>query len=513
MSAIAKDANALTDEQRHVVELMCSGQDTKVIAGAGVGKTRVVVAGAQELSRQGARGLAVVFNRKNADELKERLAGTRFRGMTFHGLAYRSTGKLFQPRLERRDRMFQEQVAAALGITRTLKVPLRMGSVGRVDIVRPRDQVELVLDAVQRFTQSEDEQLDHTHFERRPGLADDDWDLVLSRLMLPARNLWLDLCNPDGLFPFQHDHYLRLYLDHLRSGRARDRYDVVLVDEMQDVSACKFAIAELIGEQLIGVGDTNQSLYGFNGAVDYLASERTADWLEGRLTGSFRFGPAIADVANSVLAYLPTDMTVRGLSPIHGLVGPLQVPNAILCRSNKGVMIATLSALLRGRKTHVIGGVDELIAFAQGSMELQANGQTYQPDLRYFSSWAQAIAASQEEAMFRDLELVLQLVDELTPQRVLLELTKVTSTPEFADVTVSTAHRFKGLEALDVQLGADYESVPSSPEEIRVIYVAVTRAQRSLDVSAAPCFVGNRFVPGGVNTSTHHDLDDPMAWD
>ena len=53
---------------------------------------------------------------------------------------------------------------------------------------------------------------------------------------------------------------------------------------------------------LVMVGDPHQQIYRFRGAVDALNSPSlaTADRLW--LTGSFRVGPCVADVANAVLA-------------------------------------------------------------------------------------------------------------------------------------------------------------------------------------------------------------------
>lgn len=491
-----KDGHRLTDEQENAARLIATGRDTKVLSGAGTGKTALLVETAKRLGAQRVRGLALVFNRRNADELKERLVGTTFKGMTFNGLAFRSVGRHFLHRIEARDRMFQSEIADALGITRTLRVPLSVGSIGRVQVLNPRDQVGDVLDAVRRFSRSDAEQLGPEHFHRPLGIADDDWHLLLARLMPAALRMWADVTNVNGVFPYEQDYYVRQYLDRLRDGAIRDRYEVVLADECQDLSACRFAIAELVGQQRVAIGDTNQSIYGWNGAEDFMSSPRTDGWAEASLTGSFRFGDGIAEVANSVLAYLPTEMRMRGLNPVASEIGDVKNPDALLCRSNKGVMLETLAALLRGGRPYVVGGVDELVAFAQGALELQDFGGTAQVDLRYFSSWAQAIVASKEEAMFRDLELVLEIVDELTPRRVLAELARVESSERNATVVVSTAHRFKGMEADSVRLGPDFEDDPSSDEEHRIIYVAVTRARRALDVSPALCFVDGRYAPG-----------------
>jgi superfamily I DNA/RNA helicase len=56
---------------------------------------------------------------------------------------------------------------------------------------------------------------------------------------------------------------------------------------------------------------------------------------------------------------------------------------------------------------------------------------------------------------------------------------------EDADVTVSTAHKAKGREWDAVQLAGDFpEPEKQGDEELRLLYVACTRAKRELDIEA-----------------------------
>lgn len=63
------------------------------------------------------------------------------------------------------------------------------------------------------------------------------------------------------------------------------------------------------------VGDPHQQLYRFRGAEDALNS----DWMVGAeehyLTQSWRFGPAIAHVANIILSYKGETRKLQGLGP------------------------------------------------------------------------------------------------------------------------------------------------------------------------------------------------------
>ena len=89
-------------------------------------------------------------------------------------------------------------------------------------------------------------------------------------------------------------------------------YDVILIDEMQDLSesqfswACAHAVTK--GNRVVCVGDPCQRLYSFRYAMDDVprAMEEVCEmagcaYTEFPLTNSFRFGPNIAEEANWLL--------------------------------------------------------------------------------------------------------------------------------------------------------------------------------------------------------------------
>jgi superfamily I DNA/RNA helicase len=71
--------------------------------------------------------------------------------------------------------------------------------------------------------------------------------------------------------------------------------------------------------------------------------------------------------------------------------------------------------------------------------------------------------------------------------------------PRDADLVVSTVHKVKGLEWPRVQIDArlvpeqsDGQTADGSKDELRVAYVAVTRAQEVLDATAVEGYHGRR---------------------
>ncbi|MEN1792887.1 UvrD-helicase domain-containing protein, partial [Pseudomonas aeruginosa] len=117
-----------------------------------------------------------------------------------------------------------------------------------------------------------------------------------------ARVVWrrmVDLQDTGMLMP--HDGYLKLY--QLSKPDLSQRFDCMFLDEGQDINPVIADIAHWQRIKMAIVGDPHQQLYRFRGAEDALNS----DWMVGAeehyLTQSWRFGPAIAHVANIILSY------------------------------------------------------------------------------------------------------------------------------------------------------------------------------------------------------------------
>lgn len=93
-----------------------------------------------------------------------------------------------------------------------------------------------------------------------------------------------------------HDFYLKLFH---RSGmyqKALNRFDMVLVDEAQDLSPIMLDALGKYRGRIVLVGDTHQQIYSFRYAID--AMRRLPCDQELQLTLSFRFGRAIADLTS-----------------------------------------------------------------------------------------------------------------------------------------------------------------------------------------------------------------------
>ena len=84
------------------------------------------------------------------------------------------------------------------------------------------------------------------------------------------------------------------------------------------------------------------------------------------------------------------------------------------------------------------------------------------------------------------------LTHESRTPPLLIWIASACTSPEEADVTLSTAHRAKGLEGDKVRLSDDFEILRSQAEgkeklfgqeEVNLLYVGVTRARESVTMS------------------------------
>lgn len=204
------------------------------------------------------------------------------------------------------------------------------------------------------------------------------------------------------------------------------------------------------------------------------------------LTQSWRFGQAVADVANLLLGVLDAPLRLTGNPGIASRLAPWPDPRAILCRTNARAVEEMLAALADARRPHLMGGGTEVLAFCRAAADLQSGGRPGHPDLACFTSWAEVQAYVEDDPQGGDLKMLVDLVDRYGSATIAGALERQ-PTEETADLVISTAHKAKGREWPTVRLASDFPDVadPDQPEATRLAYVAVTRAARVLDCEAA----------------------------
>ena len=82
-----------------------------------------------------------------------------------------------------------------------------------------------------------------------------------------ARRAWADIADPNSnkIF-FDHDDYLKIWA----LSDPRLNFDTIFFDEAQDINPVLKKVIQDQDAQIIVVGDSNQAIYEFRGAVDAL---------------------------------------------------------------------------------------------------------------------------------------------------------------------------------------------------------------------------------------------------
>lgn len=492
-----------TPEQAQAIVAFRTGESLVIEAGAGTGKTStlVMLAGATGPRR---RGQYVAFNRALVTDSAGKFP-LSVACNTAHSLAFRALGRRFAHRLNG-PRVPSWRLAQALEIE-----PLAVQDFeGNPRTLAAGYLATHVMRTIRSFCQSDATEISARHFPYIDGLDRPDSkggrtyllnNLIAERLLPAAKGAWEDLTTPQGTLPYQHDHYLKFW----QLSDPRIDADYVLFDEAQDANPVIAAIvaAQASHAQLVYVGDSQQQIYEWTGAVNALARIEAAN--RTFLSRSFRFGQPIAEEANQVLTRLNAELRISGNPAVESEVGPVGQPRAILTRTNAAGLSRLIQLQQAGRRPHFLGGSADVLGFARAATELMATGHTTYSDLACFDSWAavqEYVRADQEGA---DLGLMVRLVDKFGSEVIQDALNQMPPEAQ-ADHVISTAHKAKGRQWPSVQLGEDFRTEgkdggPVAPSELRLLYVALTRAQFLLDMTA----VGQAEKPLDAPPSGEHN--------
>ena len=289
----------LNDRQREVVAAPL--QNMLVLAGAGSGKTRVLVqriAWLMKVEQASPHSiLAVTFTNKAAAEMRARVEQTtqgNVFGMwvgTFHGLAHRILRMHFQE--AKLPQSFQ-----VLDSDDQLRLVKRISRALNIDEKRwPAKQFQWYING------KKDEGLRPQHIETHYDPTE--------QMLVKVYQAYQEACDRAGLVDFA-ELLLRaheLWLNHpALLAHYQQRFKHILVDEFQDTNAVQYAWLNMLGAErskVMIVGDDDQSIYGWRGArieniqrfLDDFSQTQTI-----RLEQNYRSTANILNAANHLIA-------------------------------------------------------------------------------------------------------------------------------------------------------------------------------------------------------------------
>lgn len=345
-------------------------------------------------------------------------------------------------------------------------------------------------------------------------------------ILRQSRLLWnTAISNPSHWMPLNGAMYIKLFQLakpdlHKVLG---EHFDVLLLDEAQDLNPAMLAVCLKQRCPKFLVGDPHQQIYAFNGAVNGLDLIPNYCGLRASytLSQSFRFGPEIAFTATSVVQCLKRERNTFVMS--SGRVsdelefGVFDASDriAFIGRTNTGVfeaMVAFVCKRSDGQRPNILcfvsdqfealldlsrirkGQFDRVTSWLGrrlvGRAERRREGGGETLDLTLESVRGEALI-TRDMALASQCDIVARYKDDIEEYIAILVRQSLPQTVSLDDPRVqyvfSTVHKFKGLEFPTVKLLDDFYfgNLPQTPkpgaisaaavEEINLLYVALTR--------------------------------------
>lgn len=452
-----------TSEQKLILQAVRETEDNLIlVARAGAAKTTTLEMVAKELPKK--RILSLAFNKAIAQEMKERLP-ENCEARTLNSLGHRELLKFMSKRPNlRREKLFE--------ILRSLKVPPK--------------QFSDILSACRLA-----KQFGYTNHKRLKSLMSEqelfdslEWNFSDSEKLtiIHACRKSADMVFSDGIIDFDDQILIPATCPLI----ALPSYDVVLVDEAQDLSALNHQfIKKLKSKRLIVAGDPLQAIYGFRGAHKQSMQElgEIFDCQTYKLTTSFRCSRAIIDhvkiFAPDIQAApnaLQGEIIDRGL---NWKLDDLPDSTAIMCRWNSPLLHLSLELFLANRNPEYVGHdtLDTLSKILKGVRNRRAKT----PEVRAFiKAWEEErLQKNKNRRYTHDIANCLGLLcdgfDNLQQMKSFLLQQRNSK----GRIKLLTVHKAKGLEFQDTFiLIPDFFS--DEGQELNIQYVAKTRARNTI---------------------------------
>jgi DNA helicase-2/ATP-dependent DNA helicase PcrA len=473
-----------------------------VRARAGTGKTTTIVEGVNRAPETSI--LFAAFNKRIADELKGRITNPYAEACTLHSLGFRLVRGRWKVDVDNKNRAYD--------LTRMVAkdpVPGKTVPPSVVDVITKlhtviREMAPIAHDSTIRevgndldlFPEDEWMKLGYT----------EDWCVAqVQAILIVAANKPVK-----GTIDYADMIFLPI-----RNGWLRPMFDLVVVDEMQDMNAAQLTLAKGVlrpGGRFCGVGDDRQGIYGFRGAdtgsIDRIKAEMDATELP--LTVTYRCGVAIVKEANRLVPDFeagPSNSAGRiETVTIDELSSKVQPGDFVLSRINAPLVSVAMGLIKDGIRTRIEGrdvaaGLRKVVDKVTKAAN-QAGAYDIPGWLEHLTEWyhheqAKAIAKDLDrkaEFIGDQYEVLTIIADSVThisgiaPK--IEQLFAPGPGPGGGFVVCSSVHKSKGLEAERVFILRDTlypgkgkgkkQSAKRSQEEANIEYVAITRAIKEL---------------------------------
>lgn len=462
----------MSDEQKKAV--ICTNKNILCIAGAGSGKTKVLTKRAWFLSKYKSveKILCITFTRKARNEMLERLnimyPDNNIEIETFNsyceGILRKHESKIYDKPYKVMD--FRTQISLIRTILSELKINIdtALNLYYTKRQLYSKDKNTLFLGFIHDIFSLLDYQRNNNISSKEiQDLIYGHYDFQTSEMMHSIITKIKTYKIKMGMRDFtdQIVHVINFFKEHPEH---IPKFQHILVDEYQDINSLQFELLELLNpDNLFVVGDPRQSIYGWRGSkIEFILDfeKLYTDTAVLQLSTNYRSKKMIVDVSNKVIK----TMKLPDLKTSNGEEGKV----VLIKHDNEDIenlfVVQSILALDIPR--------NEIFVLARTNKEIEKISEIMDKNkIRYIKRT--------------------------------IEQKKTNLTPEKDQVTLSTIHAIKGLEADTVYLiGVGAKNFPCKAsehplleavkindtydkfeEERRLVYVAVSRAKNNLIIN------------------------------
>ena len=466
----------LTQEQKDII--FAEEDRIKIAALSGSSKSTTLYYYAKE--RPFKKILYVVYNksmREEADKLYSKLNNITIK--TQHGFAYGIVGKFYKNKLT-----FNYGV---VDIIKDLKLDWNKDM-----------ELAVKIDAMMKKYMLSDK----IEFEEIELFKDEDGNTTEQRELIiqKSKELWELKKDYKNLVKVEHDFYLKLF--HLSKMDLSNKFDIIMVDECQDLS--KLLLDILKSSNVKGIvicGDIYQSLYGWRDSVNILPLFEGKEY---KLTTSFRVSQNIANIANIIIKDIyKIDINMKGFNDKQKIVNEIdkKKPYVCLCRTNAfilGEAIEVITANKNAKLYFESGFSSYNFSVLKDAYWFSRGHKVNNPLFNKFENYEKMIKYAEKVI---DIEIIsinrmIEKYGSLIPEIIDGIKNNTTTDLNKANVIFSTIHKAKGKSiSLPLYISDDILDLPmifnkeyinkdndkdfkiqDFYEEANIVYVGITRS-------------------------------------
>lgn len=436
--------------------------------------------------------LYLAFNKSMAEEARRKMP-PNVMCRTLHSICYQRLPQNLRHKLSRPEGQYVNVAGTGSEIAKKFKIQNLIDKNGKVLLTRAMIGL-MVKQTLAKYEFSDDEHIGHKHFPKvhmsdlkRKNINE---QKLINEVVKYAKQLWRERIDPKSETIMTHDTYVKLF----ELSKEDLGYDIIFGDEFQDVNPAFLSILRNAksAKRIVVVGDEFQSIYQFRGSQNMMKQTATYG-VELPLTACFRFGPKVADIANAILSDrspLKHPLVGKGYDTVtgsfHSDVVDYSKPYTIIFRKNLTLLLEAMDRIANGEEIIInvdtkdfISMVDSVNALRRGDLD-KVKHETVLP----YTSWEEFVECAESDP---DAKRLLNIVVSGKANNIAYTLRMHRNSPT-AKVTLTTAHKSKGLEWDQVIVANDFPSnydkkgewVGLEESERNLLYVAHTRCIKCL---------------------------------